>query len=42
VGKQDDRARHPLLEGEYLVGGLGELAPVADAGKLASFQQSAP
>jgi hypothetical protein len=39
VGGQDDQARHPLLQGEYVVGGFAEVAPVADTGKLASFQQ---
>ncbi|MGH3671329.1 MAG: hypothetical protein ACRDSH_11940 [Pseudonocardiaceae bacterium] len=39
MSRQDDQTRHPLLEREYLVGGLGELATVADAGSLASFQQ---
>jgi hypothetical protein len=36
---QDDQAGHPLLEGEYVVSGLGELAPAADAGKLAALEQ---
>ncbi|MGH3799922.1 MAG: hypothetical protein ACRDTD_07300 [Pseudonocardiaceae bacterium] len=39
VGRQDHQARHPLLECQYLVGGLGELAPVADAGDPVLFQQ---
>jgi hypothetical protein len=39
VGRQDNQAGHPLLERQYLVGDLGELAPVADAWELAASQQ---
>ena len=39
VGRQDDEAGHSLLEGQNLIGGPGELAPVTDTGKLAPFQQ---
>jgi hypothetical protein len=36
VGGQDDQARHLLFEREDFAGGLGELAPVADAWYLAA------
>jgi hypothetical protein len=34
--------RRPLFEGDYLVGGVGELGAVSDTGKSALFQQLRP
>jgi hypothetical protein len=39
VGWQDDQIRHPFLEREHLVGGVGELAAAADAWELPALQQ---
>jgi len=37
--RQDDQTGHPFGEREHHVGGSGELAPHADPGHLAAFQQ---